>query len=126
MTRNKVLYCCIVLAALGILQASCISSSSKPFYLLSTGEMLYPQEAKDRLITGWVTVKYDILIDGSVDNVTTVDSQPEEIFDAEAIRFVKTWLFSPARFNGVPVQTNEVESTITFELDELNEQPSPY
>lgn len=35
--------------------------------------------------TGWVSVRFDVESSGSVTNVTVIDSEPTDIFDAAAL-----------------------------------------
>lgn len=116
------LLCFICILTLG----GCISSASQPFRLLSTGDLTYPEDAKQAQITGKVTVSYDIQIDGSVTNVSVIQAEPPGVFDSEALRYVRTWMFVPAMKNGVPQVSENVESEISFKLHELMEAPPDY
>lgn len=56
-------------------------------------EPLYPiQAAKDKL-DGSVVLKFDILADGSVMNISVVKSVPQGIFDKESRRALKRWKY---------------------------------
>ena len=109
-----------------LILSGCLSTGYQPFRWLSSGDLIYPEEAKQEKITGTVTVQYDILIDGTVANVSVVSSDPAGVFDSEAIRHVKTWVFRPARLNNTPQATENVESKIEFKLSELMEDPPDY
>ena len=104
----------------------CVSTSSQPFVLLSSGDLTYPEDAKQAQITGTVTIKYDIQADGTVANVSVVNADPPGVFDTEAVRFVHTWVFLPARRDKIPQVTENVESEIRFELSELMDDPPDY
>lgn len=104
----------------------CVSSSYQPFALISWDDLVYPEDAKRSQITGSVTVSYDIQIDGTVANVSVVESEPPDVFDAEALRYVRSWVFRPAKKDGAFVVTENVESEITFKLADQMEDPPDY
>lgn len=60
----------------------------------------YPDSAKEKNISGYVTVNILVNNKGSVDQVKLLDSQPEGVFDQVTLQFVKTWSFSPAEYKG--------------------------
>ncbi len=60
----------------------------------------YPESAKEKNITGHVTLNILINEDGEVDQVKLLDSMPEGIFDQAAVSSVKAWSFSPAEYKG--------------------------
>lgn len=109
-----------------VVLGGCVSSSYRPFQILSTGDLVYPEEAKKARITGTVTVRYDIQVDGTVTNVSVVSAEPPGVFDSEAVRYVRTWVYLPARKDGTPQVTENVESDITFKLAELMDDPPNY
>ena len=55
----------------------------------------YPRAAQRRGESGWVDVVFTVALDGSVKNVEVRESQPEDVFDAAAIRAVEKWAFEP-------------------------------
>lgn len=124
MYRQK-LYWLLCMSCVVVL-GGCVSSSYRPFQILSTGDLVYPEEAKKARITGTVTVRYDIQVDGTVTNVSVVSAEPPGVFDSEAVRYVRTWVYLPARTDGTPQVTENVESDITFKLAELMDDPPNY
>jgi len=66
-------------------------------------EPRYPiQAAKDK-IDGSVVLKFDIMKDGSVMNITVIKSVPQGIFDKESRRALKQWKYQ-ASDNGAQDQ----------------------
>lgn len=110
----------ILIAALTfafLFQGGCVGTSNQPFSLVQPGTLEFPQEAKEAGETkGSVVVEYDIEVDGTVSNLLIVSSDPPDLFDKEALRFVGAWRFRPAYEKGSPVATRGVQSTIRFEL----------
>ena len=104
----------------------CVSSPNQPFSLISWKDLEYPEDAKQSKVTGTVTVRYDIHADGTVTNVSVVQSDPPEVFDAAALNHVRSWVFRPAKKNGIFVSTENVESEITFKLADQMEDPPDY
>jgi len=75
----------------------------------------YPARAKAKEIEGFVTVSLLINIDGKIDTVKIIESEPAGVFDKSVLRTIKKWVFEPARYKGAPVQT-WANQTIRFEL----------
>lgn len=60
----------------------------------------YPTRALRRNIEGYVVVKFDIDEDGHPFNIQIIDSNPNNIFDREALRAVRRWKYQPGIENG--------------------------
>jgi periplasmic protein TonB len=95
----------------------CAASSSRPPEILSAGGIVYPVEAKDRKLEGYVRVSYDVAADGSVTNARVVESNPPGVFDEAALAAVRGWHFHPAIRNGKPI-AHELVSRVNFKLGE--------
>ena len=76
----------------------------------------YPENAKLRGITGWVTFRFTVTRDGSVKDVEIVDAQPKRVWDAAALRAVSSWKYQPAIRDGRPVEQTGLMVTYHFEL----------
>lgn len=87
-----------------------------PLTVLVRTPPIYPISAKRRGMEGWVRVRFIVNEDGSVDNITVVKSNPQEIFNDAVIRSVSGWRFKAGTIGGVAVKTR-VETTIHFNLD---------
>ena len=55
----------------------------------------YPRQAAVEKISGYVVIEFDVLTDGTVDNLLIIESKPEVIFNKEALRSVKKYIFEP-------------------------------
>ena len=93
-------------------------TSVVPPILLESGRMPYPEEQRKTKVEGSVLVAYDILVDGYVSNVRVISSNPEGVFDAAALHFVRSWRFQPRKRNGVPEVATDMESRISFTLSD--------
>lgn len=76
----------------------------------------YPAKARQRGITGYVTLKLKVTAGGQVDSVRVVESNPRGVFEESAIASVRQWQFDPGVYQGTPVDT-WVNQTLRFELN---------
>lgn len=76
---------------------------SKP-RVISRSAMEYPKEAAQKHIKGYVIVNMLIAKDGSVEIAKVIASNPAGVFDAVALRGVRSWRFAPAKYKGNPVK----------------------
>ena len=82
-------------------------------HLVSRGEPVYPDEAKQRGIEGTVTVHANIGRTGSVESVTAVSGPP--VLASEGLSAVRQWRYTETLLSGPPVETEE-DSDVTFRL----------
>lgn len=75
----------------------------------------YPDEARARGVTGYVTLKMKIDEDGRVQQLRVTDTEPKGVFDQSALDAVRGWEFSPALYGGEPVAMWAVQ-TLRFQL----------
>ena len=64
---------------------------------------VFPEEARERDLTGYVDLEFTVRWDGIVEDVTVLKSQPLGIFDQAAVTAVKQWRYRPIQRNGLPV-----------------------
>lgn len=76
----------------------------------------YPESAKEKNITGHVTVNILVNKEGLVDQVKLLDSAPEGVFDQVTLSAVKSWSFSPAEYKGQFVSV-WVKQKLKFEVN---------
>ncbi len=76
----------------------------------------FPSRARSLGQTGKVTVSFVVDVDGSVQDVSVVESAPPGVFDDAALDAVRTWRFEPGRDGGNPVAVR-VRQTLAFELE---------
>ncbi|TMA35875.1 MAG: energy transducer TonB [Deltaproteobacteria bacterium] len=77
----------------------------------------YPRQAADRGIEGWVTFRFTVAVDGSVQDVAILDSDPPHIWDSATKRAVSSWKYQPAIRDGRPVEQRGVTVTYRYELE---------
>jgi protein TonB len=69
-----------------------------------------------RGIEGWVTVQFDVLPDGTVGNVTVIESSNRS-FERSAIQAAGRFRFKARVVDGVPQTSTGVQYRFRFELD---------
>lgn len=87
-----------------------------PLTVMARIPPIYPYQAKQRGIEGWVTVQFLVDEKGGVGRVSVKESRPPGVFEDSVIRCVSGWRFKPGRVEGIPVKT-WAETTIRFELE---------
>lgn len=86
-----------------------------PLTALVRRQPVYPSSAKKKRIQGFVTVRFIVTTDGTVDRVSVVEAEPPGVFDRCVIKCVSAWRFQPGTVEGVTV-ASWAETTIEFEL----------
>lgn len=66
--------------------------------------MQYPPEARQKGVTGFVTVNLLINAQGQVEKVKVLESQPGGVFEDAAVKAVRGWRFQPAKYEGEAVK----------------------
>jgi protein TonB len=84
-------------------------------HALAKPQPIYPYQAQQMEIEGWVTVRFLVGTDGTVSQVTAMGASPEGLFEDSVLRTVPHWRFSPGMIAGKAVPS-WVENTIRFEL----------
>ncbi|GGF61277.1 hypothetical protein GCM10011338_11930 [Alteromonas lipolytica] len=74
-----------------------------------------PQAARDGL-NGWVMLSYTITENGSVSDISVLDSSPERVFDREARRALSKWKYKPVIKQGKPQAVPGVMVLLEFAL----------
>jgi len=74
----------------------------------------YPRRAERSGITGYVVVKFTVTKNGSVRNPQVIESKPNKIFDAAAIKAVAKYKFKPRVIEGEALEVAGVTQTIKF------------
>ena len=104
-------------AAITALLAGCATGFDRPMQLIGDAGPVYPEAARAQGIEGWVRLRYDITIDGRVENLKVLESSPPGVFDAAALAAVAQWRYRAPVIDGAPSAVSGVVSTLRFELD---------
>jgi protein TonB len=83
---------------------------------LKKSEPDYPSEAKNKGITGYVTLKLGISSSGTITDSIIVASEPAGVFDQSALSAVQSWKFSPAVKEGQAVASFLIQK-ISFRME---------
>jgi protein TonB len=79
-------------------------------------EPIYPRQAAERQVEGWVTMQFDIGPSGSVQNVRVIGEEPKGVFGPAAVAAVKKWKYKPKVIDGKALVTKGVKVRLTFNL----------
>lgn len=110
--------------ARGILAALCrpvivavagCAGGSGTLPLVSATGAVYPPDARDAGIEGYVVVRYDVDAEGRVRNARVVDAVPPGVFEESALQAVSRWRFRPPAETEGPV--TGLESRLEFSLE---------
>jgi protein TonB len=77
----------------------------------------YPARAQQMGLEGWVLVQFDVLANGTVANVTVVDSS-HSIFETAARRAAERFRFKAQVVDGMPIETTGMQNLFTFRMDD--------
>jgi protein TonB len=95
------------------------TSSNEPKYIAARTKsplaVVYPNNAADRSVQGFVTVEFTIGPDGKASDVTVVDSKPHGIFESAAIDAVGRGRFDTSEV--VDHQPRRARVKLTFKPD---------
>ncbi|ABA88101.1 periplasmic energy transduction protein, TonB-related protein [Syntrophotalea carbinolica DSM 2380] len=86
---------------------------------ISTMQPLYPYQARRMAIEGYVTVRFLVTHNGSVDELTILKAEPEGVFEQAVKSTLRHWRFKPGQKNGRPVAT-WVKTSIEFKLQDAS------
>ena len=76
----------------------------------------YPAQARSKGITGYVRINLLIGVDGRIEQVKLLESEPQGVFDQVAMHSIKAWKFAPAEYQGKQVRV-WAQQTIRFDLN---------
>lgn len=81
---------------------------------------MYPTLAAEQGIEGWVQVMFTVTENGDVDmgTATVVDAEPSDLFNANALRALSAFKFSPRIDDGQTVPVPGVQYVFRFELQQ--------
>ena len=95
--------------------ATTIRMVDGPLVALLRVEPQYPPRPLSRSLEGYVLVEFDVLADGSVANVSVVESS-DRLFEKAAIRAAERFRFKPRVVDGVPLATTGIRNLFRFEI----------
>ncbi|MEC8108273.1 MAG: energy transducer TonB [Pseudomonadota bacterium] len=76
----------------------------------------YPRKALRLEREGYVIIEFDVAQDGSVIDPYVLEGEPAGLFNRAAMKSIRKWIYEPSNYDGVPVQVNDVQVRINFNL----------
>lgn len=92
-------------------------NSDGPLIVIVRVQPAYPAIAAQRGLEGFVLVEFDVLVDGTVGNITVVDSS-NSIFERSAMQAAKRFRFKARVIDGEPLVTSGVRYKFRFEMND--------
>ena len=97
------------------------ASTTRPLQFLSGADLRYPAAAKAEGIEGYVVIRYDVTIEGTVANPQIIESQPEGVFEQAALASIVRWRFRAPLVRGEVTQALNRISTLRFRLGDSDD-----
>jgi protein TonB len=79
---------------------------------------IYPPDAHDRGVEGWVDLSFTVTKNGSVRNPRVTKAEPPSVFNRSAIQAVKKWKYRPKKVDGQAVDVPNVTTRVTFDIND--------
>jgi periplasmic protein TonB len=76
----------------------------------------YPEKARKKGITGYVSFNILISAEGNVEDIRVLESSPSGVFEESAMEALKNWKFEPAVYQGKKVKV-WAKQKISFKLE---------
>ncbi|MDZ7669217.1 MAG: energy transducer TonB [Gammaproteobacteria bacterium] len=92
------------------------AGNDRPLQLVSGTGAIYPPDAKEEGVEGYVVVRYDVNAEGRVHNARVVAAEPPEVFNESALQAVSRWRFRPPERDGEAQPVSGLESRLEFTL----------
>lgn len=99
------------------------ASTGRPLQFVAGADPGYPPEAKAQGIEGYVVVRYDVDAEGRVGNVAVAEASPPGVFDAAAVKAVKSYQFRPPLVDGTAEGVDNLTSRFEFKLSGADKYP---
>jgi protein TonB len=85
-----------------VMDEASVDTPPKPVERVAPDE--YPRKARERGITGFVTMNLLINTAGEIERVKVLQAEPNGVFDEVALATIRKWRFEPAVYESAPVR----------------------
>ncbi len=75
---------------------------------------IYPREAADRGVEGWVCLAFSIDAEGMIADARVVEAFPRGLFDASALESLRRWQY--VRYEAIPETVRDRKIVLTYAL----------
>jgi TonB family protein len=86
--------------------------------LVAKGTPKFPRRAQSYGVSGQVTVKFNIDVEGNAVGAVIVESKPRRMFDRSAMRYMETLKFIPYKDNGDAAEVSDVVMNVAYKLQD--------
>lgn len=80
---------------------------------------MYPPEARQQRVEGWVRMEFTISKAGTVKNAKVLSSKPPGIFDEAALKAISKWKYKAKVVEGERVERYGIRVKLKFELENM-------
>ena len=89
-----------------------------PLIPLTRVQPMYPPEAAQRGLEGWVELVFTVTPSGAVKDPRVVKAKPSFVFNRAAIQAIKKWKYRPKVVDGKPVTKRGERVRLNFRLED--------
>ncbi|MEE4243788.1 MAG: energy transducer TonB [Kangiellaceae bacterium] len=93
-----------------------LDSSDGEYLPIVKPAAIYPRQAQQRGIEGYVLLEFTVTAQGTVINPKILEAQPQGIFNKSALAAVKKYKYKPRVEDGKAIAVNGVKNKITFKM----------
>ncbi|HUF71594.1 MAG TPA: energy transducer TonB [Gammaproteobacteria bacterium] len=115
----------VMLLVAAVLAPVAASAQIMPPTPLETPQPEPPTNRFSMPMEGFAIVRYSVLADGSVANVSTIDQMPATLSERNVRATVESWTFEPATRDGTAVDWHNNEAVMIFDVETIPAEPSP-
>lgn len=90
--------------------------SDGPLVTMVRVQPVYPPRAEAKRLEGYVIVQFDVLANGTVDNISIVESS-NSVFHSAAVKATQKFRFKPRVLDGIAQPTSGLQNLFRFEMN---------
>lgn len=94
MSKTGTMILAVAMSAMAFATAPTLAQEERQRTAVEAPE--YPRGAERRGIEGYAVVEYTVTAEGTVENATVVEANPEGVFDRAVLRAIEGWNYAPA------------------------------
>jgi hypothetical protein len=92
---------------------------------LAAPEALWRGPGQGVLREAWVKLRFSVMADGTIADVTAVDAMPSGLDASSVMDAVQAWTFEPARADGVPIDWHNNLAVVVFNRERATHEGWP-
>lgn len=97
----------LILLLIFVLPSAVNAACDGDYAATKSAQPNYPSRAQKRDIEGYAVVQFTITVDGKIENIQVIESEPKGVFDRSAMKAAKKYQYDPCVENGQPVEITD-------------------